>query len=171
MNETSHRIRRSFILPLSAVLILLAALAALAFCRGTPTERVFLSLVFVPVALVWGEAISRRVTLRDEGLVIRKFWRAKPLRWEDVTHVGALVMRKKVYLLLTTTRGFFILSNEYERFADLVRGIVARLDGERVEDEVRRQTESPLHNASNVVAAWIAAAVLAVIFYLKWFPV
>jgi hypothetical protein len=169
MNEVSHRIRRSFVLPLSAVLVLLVALAALAFCRGTPMERVFLSLVFIPVALVWGEAVSRRVTFRDDGLVIRKFWRAKPLRWEDVTHVGALVMRKKVYLLLTTTRGFFILSNEYERFADLVRGIVARLDGERVEAEVVRQTESPLNNPSNVVAAWVAAAVLAVILYLKVF--
>jgi hypothetical protein len=170
MNGDTHRIRRSFVIPLTAVLILIIGLLALSFFGGTPTERVFLALVLIPLALVWSESLSRRVSIGADGITLRKFLRPKTLRWEDITHVGCLVLRKKVYLLLTTGRGFHILSNEYERFADLARGIATHLDREKIEAEVLQQAENPTRNPANIAAAWAAAAVLAVLVYLKLFP-
>ena len=174
MNDGTHRIRRSFIIPFTVVLILIIGLWVFSFfCRGTSSERVFLTIVLIPLALAWGEAIFRQVILWNEGIKIRKFMRQKSLLWEDITHVGCLIMRKKVYLLLTTVKGFFIISNEYERFQDLAGGLVGHLDGGKIEieAEVRQQIEHPLKNWSNVVAAWVAAVVLTFILFLKLFPV
>ena len=174
MNGGTHRIRRSFIIPFTVVLILVIGLWVFAFfCRGTSTERVFLTIVLILLALAWVEAISRQVILRNEGITIRKFMRNKVLLWEDITHVGCLIMRKKVYLLLTTVKGFLIVSNEYERFQYLAGGLVGHLDGGKIEieAEVRQQAEHPLTNRSNVVAAWVAAVVLTIILFLKLFPV
>jgi len=86
-----------------------------------------------------------------------------------VTHVGCLILRSRVYLLLTTTRGFYILSNAYGRFSSLVGDLIAHLPSENieVEEQARAQASRPTRNLSNAIAAWFAAAVLSGIVYLK----
>jgi len=81
--------------------------------------------------------------------------------------VGALAVRKKVYLVLTTTKGFHVLSNAYGRFGDLVRDITGHVDAERVEEGAREILEASTGNRSNIVAAWIAAILLAVVIAMK----
>jgi hypothetical protein len=76
-------------------------------------------------------------------------------------------MRKRVYLLLTTTRGFIILSNAYEDFSALIRNIVAQVGPEKVEEEVRAQAERPVRNRADVISLWFAVVVISGLIILK----
>jgi hypothetical protein len=132
-------------------------------------EKAVLTLLFVAALFVFLEATRRFVVIGDEALQIGKFFKVRSLAWTEVTHVGCLILRSRVYLLLTTTRGFYILSNAYGRFSSLVGDLIAHLPSENieVEEQARAQASRPTRNLSNAIAAWFAAAVLSGIVYLK----
>ncbi|HET6460718.1 MAG TPA: hypothetical protein VFG29_08030 [Syntrophales bacterium] len=132
-------------------------------------ERILLTVIFIPVLYVLFESSFRMVQTGDHGIMIRKLMRKKELRWEDITHIGALILRKRVYLLLTTVKGFYILSNAYEKFSTLVGDLVGRMDNEKVDEEVKRQMEHPARNLSDIVMTWFTAMVLAGIIIIKLF--
>jgi hypothetical protein len=81
--------------------------------------------------------------------------------------LGCLILRKKVYLLLTTTKGFIILSNAYGDFSALIRSIVEQVGPEKVEEEVRALAESPVKNRADVISLWFAVAVIFGLIILK----
>jgi hypothetical protein len=85
--------------------------------------------------------------------------------------VGCLIIRKRVYLLLTTTKGFHFLSNAYDDFSALVRNIVDHVGIDKSEEEVRHQIENPLKNVSDLVSMWFAVIVIAGIIIMKILPV
>ena len=170
MYQNVYRIRRSFLFPFFVDFILLFFLLLLSyFLSGSKLERILLTAIFVPVLYVLLESSFRMVQTGDQGIMIRKFMRKKELRWEDITHLGALILRKRVYLLLTTVKGFYILSNTYEKFSTLVSDVVAHMDNEKVEEEVRRQIEHPAKNMSDIIMTWFTAVVLAGIIITKLF--
>lgn len=89
------------------------------------------------------------------------------LGWEDITSVGTVIIQKKVYLLLTTTKGFQALSNSYENFTALVRNIVDNVDKDKVEEEVQTLIEYPIKKISNLIAAWVVVIILLGTIYIK----
>jgi hypothetical protein len=101
--------------------------------------------------------------------MIMKFLRKKELSWQDITHIGAVIFRKKVYLLLTTLKGFYILSYAYENFSTLVRDIVDHMDAEKVEEDVKKQVEHPVKNISDIIMTWLTAMILMGIITMKVF--
>lgn len=170
MPNDRYRIQKAFIIPLGIDTLLLFVLLVLSFAvNGAPVERAVLTILFVAALFVFLEATRRFVAISDEALKIGKFFKVRSLAWTEVTHVGCLILRSRVYLLLTTTRGFYILSNTYERFSSLVRDLIAHLPSENieVEEQARAQADHPTRNLSNAIAAWFAAAVLIGIVYLK----
>ncbi|MCE5282949.1 MAG: PH domain-containing protein [Deltaproteobacteria bacterium] len=171
MPQRFYRIRRAFLFPLGVDAFLLLGLWVLAFLlNGTGTEKLVFTLFFVPTFYLFLESLQRRVTVTEEGITVQKLWRSKTLRWEEITHVGCLVIHKKIYLLLTTLKGFFIVSNAYETFSDLVEEIMAHVEPERIEEEVRLQTGKPPAGISHIVLAWIAALFMIGIILMKLFP-
>jgi hypothetical protein len=171
MNQQVFRIRNHFLVPLAIdVLLLLILLLLSVFYKGSSTERMVLAVIFVPAVLIFLESYSRRVTTDDNGIAIRKFLREKNFQWQEITHVGLLVMRSKAYFLLTTTKGFYVLSNAYEKHEEMIRHLSDHLDGEKVDENVREQVAAPMRNLSDVVGAWIALIVLAGIIAVKFFP-
>ena len=82
-----------------------------------------------------------------------------------------MVMRSKAYFLLTTTKGYYVLSNAYEKYEDMIRHISNHLDSEKVEENVPAQIAAPMKNVSDFVGAWIALIVLTGIVVIKFFPV
>ncbi|MCX7981339.1 MAG: hypothetical protein N2572_00325 [Syntrophales bacterium] len=171
MEKKIYRIRRAFVIPLGLDALLLLLLTLLSFLSTSPLyERAILVLLSTAVTVVFGESIERRVTING-GLRLKKFMREKALEWSDITHVGALSLRSRVYVLLTTKKGFHILSNAYQDFGALVKDIIYHLPAERIEieEEVRRQGESPTQNKSDLFAAWLAAIVLLSIIGFKMF--
>ena len=170
MYQNVYRIRRSFLFPFFVDFILLFFLVLLSyFLGGSNLERILLTVIFIPVLYVLFESSFRMVQTGDQGIIIRKFMRKKELRWEDITHIGALILRKRVYLLLTTVKGFYILSNAYEKFSTLVSDLVGHMDNEKVEEEVKRQMEHPAKNMSDIIMTWFTAMVLAGIIIIKLF--
>ncbi len=139
------------------------------FRKSSPVESIVLTVILVPLALIVLESFLREVTIGDDGITIRKILRKRSFGWGDITDVGTVILRKKVYLVLTTTKGFHIISNAYEDFAALVKSIVDRVESEKVEEPVKTLIGHPVRKFSDVVSAWVGAVVLLVIIYVKLF--
>jgi len=168
MYQKTYKIKKAFLIALSADVILLFLLLLLSlFLKGSAVEKVVLAVIFISVLLVFLEFMSRKVLTGDQGILIRKYLRERNLSWGDITQVGTVVMRKRVYLLLTTIKGFHILTNAYEEFPDLLQEIAGHVDREKVDDDVRNLLEHPIKKISDTVSAWLAAAVLVIIIILK----
>jgi len=169
--EATYRIRSSFLVPLGLDVLLLFALLALSLAyQGSGAERAFLAFLSIVSLLFLTEAWNRKIVTSAGGIALKKFLKLRELFWSDITHVGCLKVRSRVYILLTTKKGFHIISNAYDSFATLTAVIIRHLDTEKieVEAEVREQMEKPIRNISDLVAVWMAAAVLSVIIYMKF---
>jgi len=168
MTTRIYTINRALVVPLALNALLLLVVLGLAIARpGTTAERVLLVAALVPMVVVAVESALRKVAVGDAGLVLMKFFKQRSLAWADITHVGALAVRRKVYLVLTTTKGFYVLSNAYGRFGDLVRDVLARVDAERVEEGAPQILEAAGENRANLYAAWIAVVLLLVVAAMK----
>lgn len=121
-------------------------------------------LINLPVLV---DLAGRRIVVDDNRIVIWKFFRRRELAWPEITLAGGLTFKKKAYLLLTTTKGFHIISNSYENFPQLIRRISTSLAPERLEAEALADLEKPRFNLLPVVAAWMAAVIIAFLIYLK----
>jgi hypothetical protein len=164
MAQRIYRIRKAVLVPLGIDAVLLLALLTLSFgAGGQTTEQAVLSVFFGVAAILFLESLLRRVVVAPERLLIRKLGRGKSFTWAEITHVGALTVRRKAYLLLTTLKGFVILSSAYEGFADLSREIAGRVEPDRVDAQVRGLAAGSAHAAS----AWVAAVFLVGILLLK----
>jgi len=171
MSQHVYKIRRAFLISLGVDVFLLCALFVISMLpQGSATERLVFALFFVPSLYVFFECLLRRVTVDGGGIVIRKLLREKRVLWEGITHVGGLSIHNKVYLLLTTVNGFFIISNAYERFSDLVEEIVSRVDRTKVEEEVRLQAGRSPSGIVHAALAWTAAAFMVGIILIKMLP-
>jgi len=134
-----------------------------------PVERIVLTMIFIILGCIVIETLVREIRIDDVGIHIKKFLRRKMLTWEQITNIDAVILQKKVYLTLTTTKGFFIISNSYEHFTDLVQRIVEPLGDQKVEERVRELIERPIHKLSDIMGAWIAAILLLIITYIRVF--
>jgi hypothetical protein len=171
MSQHVYKIRRAFLIPLGVDVFLLCALFVISMLpQGSATERLVFALFFVPSLYVFFECLLRRVTVDGGGIVIRKLLREKRVPWEGITHVGGLCIHNKVYLLLTTVNGFFIISNAYGGFSDLVEEIVSRVDRTKVEEEVRLQVGRSPSGIVHAALAWTAAAFMVGIILIKMLP-
>jgi hypothetical protein len=166
-----YKIRKPLLvlLGLNFFLILFLLLIVLLY-KGDLTEKLVFILFFLPAFFLFIELLLRQVTVTQEGLIIRKPGRTKAFSWEQITRVGCLTLNRKVYLMLTTVKGLFIVSNAFGGFSELVEDVIARVDPERVEKDALQQAQrSPAGNA-NVLPAWIAALFMILIIIIKLFP-
>jgi hypothetical protein len=168
MSSNIFKIRPVLLIPFAVNISLLFILLCLSiFFKGSFLERVVLAVLFIPTLAFFLEAISRSATISGQGLTLWKFFKKRDLRWEDITHVGCVIIRKKVYLLLTTTKGFHILSNAYDHFSTLVREIVDHVGADKTEEEVRNQIENPVKSTSDLISLWFAVIVITGIILMK----
>jgi hypothetical protein len=168
MTGQTFRIRRELLIPFGicvAGLMLLLVLAL--FGKGSGLERVVLVVLTAFALAFLLLARDRWIAFEDEKIIIRKFFRIKELRGNDINDVGCVILRKRVYLLLTTTKGFFILSNAYADFPALVQNITRFVDPERIEPEVRTLTEKTIGRWADVISMWIAVAIITGLVILK----
>jgi hypothetical protein len=171
MSQHVFRIRRAFLIPLGVDAFLLFCLLLISLLlQGAVTERFVFAIFFVPTLYLFLESLFRRVILDETGITIRKLWRGKVVSWGEITHVGCLALHKKVYILLTTVKGLFIVSNAYEGFAGLVDEIVGHVELEKVEEDVRLQTGGTLAGIAHVILALVAAVMMIGIILIKLIP-
>lgn len=156
--------------PFAIDMALLFVLIIMSFSTsGTPQESIILILVFIPLAFLFLELTVRKTVVDLEGIKIRKFLRKKELQWRDITNVDLMIVRKKVYLLLTSTKGFHVLSSAYADFTNLVHDIIRGAGDDKVEERVQEIFQSPVKRIADAVTAWFAVVILIGIIYLKLF--
>ncbi|MEA1970825.1 MAG: PH domain-containing protein [Thermodesulfobacteriota bacterium] len=168
MNSSTYKTRVGFLLPIFLdSLLLLVLLIISIFDRVFSAEPVILFLIFVLALCIFLKSARSKITIEDEGIGIRKLFRVKQLRWEDITNVDVMALHKKVYLLLTTTRGFHTVANSHEDFTSLVKDVVRYVDQEKVEEGVQDVIEHPVKRISDIVSAWVAFIILLGAIVLK----
>lgn len=171
MFKRSFKIKKAFLIPLGLDAFLLLCLVLISLLpQGTAMERLVFTIFFLPTFYLFAESLWRRVTVDEAGITIRKLWREKVASWGEITHVGCLNLHKKIYILLTTVKGFFIVSNAYNGFPSLVEEIVGRVDAEKVEEEVRLLSGRSPVGIAHVVLTWVAAALMLGIILTKAVP-
>jgi hypothetical protein len=171
MSQHIYMIRKAFLIPLGVDVSLLFCLVVISLLpQGSAVERLVFTIFFIPSLYIFFECLYRRVTVNEGGIAIQKLWRKKWVPWEGITHVGGLSIHKKVYILLTTVQGFFIVSNAYGGFSALTEEIVSHVDPQKVEDEVRLQAGRSPSGIVHIAMAWLAAAFMVGIILIKMLP-
>ncbi len=163
MSSSVYRIRRALLIPSALVVVFLFILLATSLVNGSVGERIVLAAIFLGALAGFCEAASRRVALSGSGITVRKFLRTRFLSWEDITHLDALTIRRKVYILLTTKKGLYIFSNSYGAFTRMLRDIADGLGPEKTEETVARQIECPIVNNIPVISTWGATMIIGII--------
>jgi hypothetical protein len=171
MPQRFYSIRKAFLIPLGVDAFLLLGLLLISILlKGDATEKLVFTIFFLPTLVLFCESLYRRVVVSDEGITVRKVGRVKAVAWGEITHVGSLTVHKKVYVLLTTVKGFLIVSNAYEGFSAFVEEIVIHVEGDRVEEEVRLLTGGSPAGIAPIVSAWVAAVFMVGIILMKIIP-
>lgn len=156
-----YKIRSALAIPLAVIFLLLTLLLFMACLlpafRG---EWIVLTAPFLLVSYLMGEIFSRRVVLKSEGLEIRRLFRSRKLVWDEITHLGHLVLGTKVYLLLTTTGGLYILSNNYDRFPELFLRLGEKLGSGKMDSGTHKLFGLSWKNSRPVYSAWVAVLIL-----------
>jgi lysylphosphatidylglycerol synthetase-like protein (DUF2156 family) len=162
-----YKIKRSFVIPLIFIIILLFGLLVLSLFKGYMAERIILAVIFVISLFIGIESFKREIAVSEEKLTIKKFFHLKEFTYAEITHLAVVALKKKVYFLLTTTKGFYIFSNLFENHALLIRSLVDRLGEEKVEVEVRDYLNHPVERLALVIMSWLAVLIIAVLITLK----
>jgi len=167
MAQNIFKIKRAFLVPFNAIVVLLFLLFLLSLFRGQMWEKMVLAVSFAATLLVAIEATRRKIVLTNEGLKIEKFFRIKEFVWTEITHLAVVNLNKKAYFLLTTTKGFYFFSNMFENHALLIRYLVDKLFEEKVEIEVKNYLDHPVERRSLILMCWFVVLIIIAFIILK----
>jgi len=171
MQENIFKIRRAFLIPLWAMVVLFFALFVQSFFIGQLWEIIVSAIFFAVLLAITIEASERAIIMTEDKLKIKKFFRQKEFDWEKVTNLGIVELGKKVYFLISAARGLYFFSNMTERHSELLGLLVKKIDEERVEPQVREYMERPVERLSLIVMSYVAALVIAAIIIMKFLQV
>ncbi len=168
MDEKIYRIRRAFLVPLISIVVLLFSLLIVSLIKNSGKWEIIVVPVLFFISLVaCVDMIKRKIIINDQGLKIKNVLRSKEFGWSEITHLAVVVLKKKIYFLLTTTKGFYIFSNLFENHSLLVRTLVEKLGEEKVEVEVETYLEHPVERLALIVMSWVAAVIIIGAIILK----
>ena len=171
MQENIFKIRRAFLIPLWTMGVLFFALFVQSLFIGQLWEIIVSAIFFAVLLAIAIEASERAIIVTEDKLKIKKFFRQKEFDWERVTNLGIVELGKKVYFLVSATRGLYFFSNVTEKHALLAGLLVKKMDEERVEPQVREYLKRPVERLSLVVMSYVAALIIAAIIVMKCFSV
>jgi hypothetical protein len=164
----SFVIRRSFLVPLGLLLLLSLILLAISLAQGEPRGKVIiLSVIILPVTILFVESLYRRTVVGREGVTVFKLLRRRELRFSEVTSVETVQVRKRAFLTLCAGDNFLILSNAYGDFPKMVDSLLARVPSEAVTEETRRLASSPPNKSTDIITCWLAVALLTLILFIQ----
>ena len=166
--QNIYKVKKAFVIPFIVIVVLLFILFGLSLFTGQVWEKFILAVLCVSSLAIGVEVVRREIVVNEEGLTLKKFFRVKNFTWTEITQLAVVVMKNKVYFLLTTTKGFYFFSNLIENHVVLIRFLQDKLGREKVEDEVISYLEHPTSRRSLIVMSWIAVIILCTIIVLKF---
>jgi hypothetical protein len=167
MEQSIFKIKKAFLVPFMVIVALLGVLLLLSLFKGQTWEKIILSVSFAGTLIIGIEAAKREIIVNQEGLKLKKFSRVKNVNWPEVTHLAVVELNKKVFFLLTTTKGFYFFSNMFENHSLLIRSVVNKLDEEKVEIEVKNYLDHPVERRSLIVICWLTVPIIIAFIILK----
>jgi arsenate reductase-like glutaredoxin family protein len=167
MTQTTFKIKKAFLIPFIIIVVLTFLLFLSSLFKGQMLEKFILAISFVITLFIAVESMKRKITVTNNGLKIEKFFRTKEFTWAELTQLGVVILRNKVYFILTTIKGFYFFSNLIENHALLIRAIVDKLDNERVEIEIKNYLENPVEQSSLIVMCWFGVVIITAFIILK----
>jgi len=170
MQDKTFKVRRAFLIPLWIIIFLFFVLVVVTIIGGRRWEATTAAVLFAIMLFIGIEAQSRKITVDNEKVTIKKFFRTKAFMWAQINHLGMVELGNKVYFLLSRPRGFNFFSNMMENHAALVALLAEKIDAERVEQEIRDYLSRPVERLSIIVMEYVAALVLVGIIVVKLLP-
>lgn len=167
MEQNVFKIKKAFLVPFFLIIALLGVLLLLSLFKGQMWEKIILSMSFAGAIMIGIEAAKRVIILNQDGLKLKKFFHIKNVIWQDITHLAVVELNKKVFFLLTTTKGFYFFSNLFENHALLIRSIVNKIDIEKIEIEVKNYLDHPVERRSLIVICWLTVLIIIAFIILK----
>lgn len=161
------RIRRNFLIALGLVCLLLAILLVVCIRQHEATGKiVILAAIMVPVFALMAESWRRCVSIGDDRIDARRLLRHKTLPFAAVTAVDTVKVRRRVFVSISTEEDFLILSNNYDRFDQLLALLCARLPDQVISDDTRELTANPV-KSNDLFSIWLAVAALLLVLYVQ----
>jgi hypothetical protein len=150
--------------------VLLFSLSAVSLIKNSGnTEMIVVPILFLISLAAFIDMIKRKIVVSDRGMKIINIFRKKEFELSEITHLAVVVLKKKIYFLLTATKGFYIFSNLFENHADLIKTLVERIGEQRVEMEVKAYLDHPVERLALIVMSWVAAGIISGTIFLKIF--
>ena len=162
-------IRHAFLLPLGLLLLLCVTTVIVGLLRHHPTNQmVLLAVMTLPVLGLFAESVVRQARLGSDNISVHKLWRWKTVRFDDITSVDTLQVRKRAFITLSTENDFLIFSNAYSRFPDLVASLLQRVPAGTISPETRAMADHPPVKSSDIITCWFAVVLMTLILYLQF---
>ena len=171
MNDTlqTFSIRTAFLLPLGLLLALVGVLLGVCLQQGQATSKiVILGCILLPVAILFIESLWRKTLISTSSITVKKPLRDKTLYFKDITSVDTMLVKKRVFLTLSTEDDFVIISNAYARFPQLVKALLEHVPALTISEETRLMAEKPPVKSSDIFSCWIAVVLVSLILYLQF---
>jgi len=168
MEKRIFSIRTNFLIPLGLVVFLAGVLLISCLFLHLPlTKTLILAIFLLPAAVLFAESCLRRVRIEEDGILVNKLFRSKRLKYEDLTSIDTVLVRKRAFISLSTEEDFIILSNSYDHFGLLLKLLLEKAPEQVISEETRQLAIKPPEKSSDIFSAWVAVAVLLLILYVQ----
>jgi len=168
MNGTTYKIRKGFLIPMGITVALGVLLLLIGINIQMPSGRLYLLAAFMaPALLIFIESSRRRLHIHHDRILMERTFGKKQLLYSDLTSVDAVRVRKRVFLSLTTTDSFMIISNSYDHFDELLRQLIDLVPQTTLSDEARQLAADPPRKCSDIFSAWLAVIVLLLVIAVQ----
>jgi len=168
MTSEIYLIRRSFLIPLGLLILSMVALFILCIVQGEERSRIaILGMLILPACILFGESFFRRIEISEDELTAFRFFRRKSLRFADITEVESMRIRGRAFITLCASDDFFIFTNSYERFPQLLATLVGKIPENVISSETRTMASSPPTKISDIASCWIGFILMLFFFFLQ----
>ncbi len=168
MHGTTYKIRKGFLIPMGMTVALGVLLLLIGIGIQMPSGRLYLLAAFMaPALLIFIESSRRRVKIHQDHILMERTLGKKQLLYSELTSVDAVRVRKRVFLSLTTTDSFMIISNSYDHFDELIRQLIDLVPHTTLTNEARQLAADPPSKCSDIFSAWLAVVVLLLVIAVQ----
>lgn len=169
METNIFTIRKSFLIPLGLVVLLtLVLLIGCIYLQLPLAKTLILAAFMLPVIIIFAESCRRRIRIGETAVHFDKLFRSKHLRYQDLTSIDTVLVRKRAFVSLSTEEDFVMLSNSYDHFGSLLQKLLTRVPESVISDETRQLANNPPEKSSDIFSAWVAVAVLVLIIFVQF---
>ncbi len=168
METRIYSIRKQFLVPLGLVVLLTLLLLISCLYLQLPMAKTLILAVFMlPAIIIFAESSVRRVVIDEDSILIRKLFRSKQLKYQDLTSIDTVLVRKRAFVSLSTEEDFVMLSNGYDHFDKLVDELLEKVPGAVISEETRQLKVNLPKKSSDIFSAWLAVLVLLLILFVQ----